>query len=192
MKKLFIVFFIILSGVFLTGATDMDYVINAEANAAKHNNLGIVYLQEKYYYGAIKEFEIAIRLNPNTQASAIYYNNLGRTYIIIGYPELAESNFLQAIRKFPLNFEFYKNLVDAYGKLDCIEQKLQFYKKNRKNKFDDITIGLLYGAKGDIKTELTILDEFCENEPDLIITPALRKYIQEQAMYLNVGSEYLN
>lgn len=191
MKKLLIVLMLFVSAFALCGATDMNYVIDAEANAARHNNLGLAYLQERYYFGAIKEFEIAINLNPNSQASAIYFNNLGRTYIAIGYPELAEAKFLQAIRKYPLNFEFYKNLVDAYGKQNCIEERLKYHKKYRKNKLDDITIALLYGAMGQIKTELTILDEFCETEPDLIITPAIRHYVQEQAKYLRTDFKYL-
>lgn len=192
MKKTLIVAILIFNIIFLCGATDMNYVIDAEANATKHNNLGLAYLKERYYFGAIKEFEMAINLNPNSQAAAIYFNNLGRTYVAIGYPELAETKFLEAIRKYPLNFEFYKNLVDVYGKQDCIEERLKFYKKNRKDKFDDITIALLYGAKGEMKTELTILDEFCETEPDLIITPAIRHYIQEQAKYLRTDFKYLN
>ena len=39
-----------------------------------------MYLEEKYYFGAIKEFQIAIALLPNSQASAAYYTNLGKTY----------------------------------------------------------------------------------------------------------------
>ena len=166
------------------GATNSAYIIDAEANDAKHNNLGILWLQEKYYFGAIKEFEIAIDLSPNTQASAVYYNNLGRTYLTIGYPELAEPKFLIAIKKYPLNFEYYLNLIEAYGKQNVLSQKLKYHKKNRKNNLDDIIIALIYGALGETNTEITMLDDFCNNEPDLIITSAVRKYITEHSKYL--------
>ncbi|MCR5261914.1 MAG: hypothetical protein K6C94_08775 [Candidatus Gastranaerophilales bacterium] len=167
----------------------MSYVIDAETNAARHNNLGIIWLRERYYYGAIKEFEIAINLNPNSQASSVYYNNLGRTYITIGYPELAEAKFLMAIKKYPLNFEYYVNLVEAYGKQNKTAQKLEYHKKHRKNNIDDILIALLYGALGQTSTEVTMLDEFCNNEPDLIITPAVRRYVSEQAKYLRYNQK---
>lgn len=185
MKKFLFVFCILFSVLFLTGATDLHYVINAQANASKHNNIGLEWLREKYYFGAIKEFEIAIELNPNTQATSVYYNNLGRTYVTIGYPELAESNFRNAIKKYPLNFEYYLNLVEAYGKQNKIDKMLSYHKKNRKNSLDDIMIALLYGAKGETRIEITMLDEFCNNEPDLIITPAVQKYIKKQALLLN-------
>lgn len=191
MKKFAFVFLIIFSTIFLTGATDLHYVIDAEANAARHNNIGLEYLKEKYYFGAIKEFEMAIDLNPNTQATAVYYNNLGRTYITIGYPELAEARFRNAIRKYPLNFEYYLNLIESYGKQDKIAQMLKYHKKNRKNRLDDITIALLYGAMGQTRIEITILDEFCNNEPDLIITPAIRRYIKEQSGLLQYDSKHL-
>lgn len=191
MKKTLTALFLLSSTVFLSGATSMSYVIDAEANATRHNNMGVRWLQEKYYFGAIKEFEIAINLNPNSQASAVYYNNLGRTYMTIGYPELAELKFLMAIKKYPLNFEYYLNLIDSYGKQNLVAQKLAYHKKNRKSNLDDIIIALLYGASGQTAIEVTMLDEFCNNEPDLIITSAIKKYVTEQANYLKYNKKNL-
>lgn len=191
MRKYIAVLLFLFSASFLTGATDLHYVIDAESNAARHNNLGIACLKEKYYFGAIKEFEMAINLNPNTQASAVYYNNLGRTYITIGYPELAEDNFRKALLKYPLCFEYYLNLVEAYGKQNKVEKMLEYHKINRKNSLDDITIALLHGALGRVKTEIIMLDEFCDNEPDLIITPAVKRYIKEQSSLLNTDFKFL-
>ena len=189
MRKFFIISFLFVSLFFTSGATTMSYVIDAEKNAAWHNNLGIRYLKEKYYFGALKEFEIALNLNPNSQAAAVYYNNIGRTYIKIGYPELAEPKFRMAIKKYPLNFEYYMNLVETYGKQDVLKDRLEYHKKNRKSNLDDITIALIYGALGQTATEVTMLDEFCNNEPDLIITPAIRKYVSEQAKYLRYNQK---
>lgn len=196
MRKFLTVSVLLLSTIFLCGAKNLPevsvhYTIDAEKNAAKHNNMGLMYLKEYYYFGAIKEFELAIELNPNSQASSVYYNNLGRTYITIGYPELAEAKFEQAIKKYPLYFEYYKNLVEAYGKQNILEQKLQYHKKNRKNALDDITIALIYGAMGKTQIEVTMLDEFCNQEPDLIITPAIRKYVKEQAKMVTYSRKRL-
>lgn len=187
MTKKYIIFLLIFF-LFISGrafaASDKSYVIDAEMNASLHNNLGLDYLKGKYYFGAIKEFQIAIGISPNTQASSVYYVNLGKTYMTIGYPELAQNQFETALRLYPLNFEYYKYLVDSFGKQNILEKKLDYYTKNRRNNLDDITRGLIYGALGNTKTEITILDEFCNNEPDLLITPAIKKYVKEQAHYL--------
>lgn len=44
---------------------------------------------------------------------------------------------------------------------------------------------------GQTRIEITILDEFCNNEPDLIITPAIRRYIKEQSGLLQYDSKHL-
>lgn len=165
-------------------ATDMKTRIDAEMNASLHNNIALDYLKEKYYFGAIKEFEIAIGISPNTQAASVYHTNLGKTYMTIGYPELAQTHFEKALDLYPLNFEYYKNLVDSFGKQNILNEKLAYYQANKKNGLDDIIIGLIQGALGQTKTEITILDEFCNNEPELLITPAVKKYVKEQAKYL--------
>jgi tetratricopeptide (TPR) repeat protein len=41
--------------------------INASNNAEMHNNWGVNYLEEGDYFAAIKEFKIAIALNPSKQ-----------------------------------------------------------------------------------------------------------------------------
>lgn len=195
-KKLLTVLLLFFSTILLCGAkrlpeVSVHYTIDAEKNAAKHNNLGIEYLKEYYYFGAIKEFELAIELNPNSQASSVYYNNLGRTYIIIGYPELAEVKFAEAIKKYPLYFEYYKNLVESYGKQNILAEKLEYHKKNRKNALDDITIALIYGAMGKTQIEVTMLDDFCNSEPDLIITSAIKKYVAEQSKLVTYSKKHL-
>ena len=89
------------------------FEIDAARNAMRHNNLGVNHMRENYYYGAIKEFEIAIQINPNSQASAIYYNNLGKAYMRIDYPDLAEKSFKEALRRNNGNLEYYQNIVNS-------------------------------------------------------------------------------
>ena len=191
MKKLLftaIMIFLLLSGASFA-ATTMKTVIDAEMNAAHHNNLGLEYLKEKYYFGAIKEFEIAIGISPNTQAAAVYHCNLGKTYMTIGYPQMAQTQFERAIELYPLNFEYYRYLVDSFDKQNILNDKLIFYTANKKNRLDDIVIALIYGASGELKTDITILDEFCNNEPELLITPAVKKYLKELSKYLKETEE---
>lgn len=191
MKKLFVVtiFILLFFQNKIFAATNMNTRIDAEMNAALHNNMGLEYLKEKYYFGAIKEFEIAIGISPNTQAASVYHTNLGKTYMTIGYPQLAQPHFERAIELYPLNFEYYKNLVSSFEAQGILEEKLSFYTKNRKNCLDDIITGLIYGALGETKTEITVLDEFCNNEPELLIIPAVKKYVKEQAKIMKSREE---
>ena len=170
-------------------ATDMKTVIDAEMNASWHNNKGIAYLKEKYYFGAIKEFEIAIGISPNRQASAVYHTNLGNTFMTIGYPKMAQTHFEKALDLYPLNFQYYSNLVDSFKQQNILTSKLNYYRENKKSCLDNIIIALIYGELGDVKTEITILDEFCNNEPDLIIIPAIKKYVKKQTLYIKNSEE---
>lgn len=183
MKKFFslVVFFTVF---FLNiGAVELNkFKIDAEKNASLHNNQGVNCLKERYYYGAIKEFEMAIQLNPNTQATAVYYDNLGRTYVIIGYPNKAQICFERAVIQNPLNFDYYLSLVSVYKKRGLLDFKLREYKLKKDNPLNKIMVGLLYIEKGEVSTGITVLDNFCHDEPDLLITKAVRAYIKQKAI----------
>lgn len=181
MKKFLIIFLICFAAapVFAVQATSATYTIDPVKNAYNHNNLGIMYVEEKDYYAAIQEFKMAISLNPKTQATAVYFNNLGKVYMKIGYPSLALDCFNNAITQYNLNFEYYQNLVNCYKALNQIDTKLAQYKAGLSSPLDKIILGLLYEACGNYKKAIITLDEFVMSEPDLIITPAVKLYIQE-------------
>jgi tetratricopeptide (TPR) repeat protein len=163
--------------VYSAGGTSVTYVIDPVKNAYEHNNLGLMYMEEKCYYAAIQEFKIAISLNPKTQATAVYFNNLGKVYMTIGYPNLALDCFKNAITQYSLNFEYYQNLVDCYDKLGKTQEKLNFYRQKTKNPVSKVMLGLLEEQTGDKKKAVIILDEFAHSEPDLLITPAVKKHL---------------
>ncbi len=154
-----------------------DEEIKAQNNAYRHNNKGLIYLQDKYYFGAIKEFQIAIDLSPNTQASSVYYINLGKTYEEIGYSNLAMPYFEKALSLNPLNFNNYLKLVENYKKQGIVDSKIIEYQKKTNSPLNDVIIGLLYIQKGHITTGITMLDDFCNKEPDLLITSGIKAYI---------------
>ena len=178
MKKFLIICFIFhcLLPVHAAG-TVMTYTIDPEKNAFMHNNLGVMYVEEKYYPAAIQEFKIAISLSPNAQASAVYYNNLGSVYMKIGYPQLALDCFKRAITQYSLNLEYYQNLAKCYKALSQINAQINVYKKSTLPT-DKILLGLLYEQIGDKKKAIIILDEFAMSEPNLLITPAVKYHIQ--------------
>ncbi len=178
MKKLvaFIIFFTL---IFCTGyRKPYKYTIDAEQNAFFHNNVGLNYLKDRIYYAAIQEFKIAIQLSPNTQATAIFKNNLGETYMFIGYPDMARVCFEDAIKLYGLNFKYYLNLIQCYNQLGIVKTKINEY-KNTKNPYEKIQLGLLYIQSGEIRRGVILLDELCAEEPDLLITPAIRQYLKD-------------
>lgn len=181
MKKLLVILSIILLGLPASCApgTVVSYVIDPEKNAYEHNNLGIMYVEEKDYYAAIQEFKIAISLCPKTQATAVYFNNLGKVYMTIGYPDLALDCFKNSITQYNLNFEFYRNLVECYAALGKTSEQLEIYKTKNETPYDKVMLGLLYEQSGDIRKAIFVLDEFAMAEPHLLITPAVKMYIQE-------------
>ena len=178
MKKFCLTTLILMS--FLTSAYKKPdvYVIDAEKNAYMHNNLGLMYVNEKCYYAAIQEYKIAISLNPNTQATAVYYNNLGEVYLIIGYPDYALDCFQRALKQYSLSFKYYQNLAKTFKALGTVDEQIVKY-SDGSNPLNKVMLGVLYAQKGETKRAITILDEFCMTEPDLIITPSIKKYIKE-------------
>ncbi len=155
-----------------------QYVIESDQNAYLHNNMGLVYIQERSYYPAIQEFKIAISLAPNVQASAVFYNNLGECYMKLGQTSLAQDCFERAIQQFSLNFKYYKNLAECYYILGLADEQIErSYSDN--NPLGLILRGLLYEQKGNISQAITTFDEFISKEPDIIISSAVRQYIRE-------------
>ncbi len=184
MKKLLLLSLILIS-LITSGYKTLDtFVIDATKNAFFHNNLGITYLKEHCYYAAIQEFKIAISLNPNTQATAVYYSNIGDTYMEIGYPDMAQQPYEDAIKQYSLNLKYYQNLAKCYKALNKIPEKIQEY-SNPENPLNKVMLGILYIENGDAKRGTIILDEFVNLEPDLLITPAVKQYIKETVKKMN-------
>ena len=153
--------------------------IDAKNNAYIHNNKGLIYLQDKYYFGAIKEFQMAISLNPKSQAAAVYYTNLATTYELIGYPNLALPCFEKALNLNALSFNPYLRLAESYEKNNIAEKKLEELQLNKKSPLDEVMIGLLYIQIGQVTTGITVLDEFANKEPNLMLSIGVKNYIKE-------------
>lgn len=160
------------------------FVIDAERNAYIHNNLGVNYMKEKCYYGAIQEFKIAISLSPNSQATSVFLKNIGDAYMEIGYPDYAKQPYEDAIKQYSLNLQYYQKLAKCYKALNLIPSKISEYSKS-KNPLDKVMLGVLYVEKGDLKRGAIILDNFAMAEPDLLITPAVKEYLKELIKEIN-------
>lgn len=160
------------------------FTIDATKNAFLHNNMGLRYMREHCYYAAIQEFKIAISLNPNTQATAVYHNNIGKAYMEIGYPDMAQQPYEDAIKQYGLNFHYYEDLVKCYKALNLIPAKITQY-SSQENPLNKVMLGVLYVENGDKKRGIIILDEFAMSEPDLLITPAVKQYVKKTVKEMN-------
>ena len=137
-------------------------------------------MQDRYYAAAIKEFQMAVLINPDTQATATYYANLGTVYMKIGYPALAQDVLERAIKLNPQNFSYYQDLAVVYAKQKILPLKLKQYAKDIKNPLSTIMVGLIKIEQGKTEEGLSNLQEFCFLEPDLIITKGVQNYIDQK------------
>ena len=183
-KKILIIFLLLV--MFLCPAYRKPYksVVDAERDAFLHNNIGLNYLKDKLYYAAIQEFKIAISLSPSSQASAIFKNNLGNTYMFMNYPDLAKPCFEESVELYNLNFQYYLDLVNCYKKLQILESKIDEFKSS-KDLYERILLGLMYLEIKEFKLGINILDEIVIKEPNLLITPAIKKYINDTICKIN-------
>ncbi len=201
MKKLILLilcFAAFLSFVNLPARADLNEVsitppVDAAKNANWHNRRGANYFKEQDYFAALKEFKMAIALNPNSQSTAVYYNNLGKVYLIFGeiqrgrnltradadFTLMAQTCFERAIQLDCMKFEYYKNLVRSYELLGVTASKKAFLLKNLNvNPFNAIIIGIIYAKEGNIVPARGILEQFVLKNPDLIIASDVKKFLQ--------------
>ena len=159
------------------------YKIDAQKNAVVHNNNGVVYMQDRYYAPAIKEFQMAILLDSDTQASAVYYANLANCYLRIGYPALAQDSLEKAIKRNPMNLVYYQDLAVTFKMQKILDKKLEHYKKDSvKNPLSQIMVAFILLESGKNNEGMAKLQEFVHTEPDLIISKGVKKYIDKHSI----------
>ncbi len=159
--------------------------IDATRNAKQHNNQGVIFMREGDLSAAMKEFKIAIALNPNVQATSVYYNNLGQVYMRMYalnnnrlFPFWAQKCFEQALLGDCMNFVYYNNLVDTYEVLGVLNSKITYHlSQKEENPYSAIILGLIYLKQNKIGAAITILDDFCAQNPDLIITSDIKRLL---------------
>ena len=156
--------------------------LHPENSAYRHNNKGLIYIKENNYYAAAAEFQTAIDLMPNAQGTAAYYVNLASVYEKLGYDEEVKICLERALKLNPLYFDYYKRAAEWYKKAGILNSKIKEYENNRRSPLDDVMLGLLYIQKGEISKGVTILDNFCCAEEQLIITEGVRGYINSLVM----------
>ncbi len=170
--------------------------VDAKHNAQLHNNLGATYFKEKDFFAAIKEYRIAIGINPDSQTTATYFNNLGKVYLVLGeiqkrnglplqgwddFSIMAQISFEEAISKDCMKLEYYENLIKAYELTGMSETKKQYFLNNTdKNPFNVIPAALILKKQGNEERANMLIDDFVSNNPDIIISRDLEKLFQSK------------
>ena len=91
---------------------------------------------------------------------------------------MARDCFENAIKLYGLNLNYHINLVKCYINLGIAKTKTKELKASN-DIFDRIKLGILYIETQQYRKGVNILDEVCADEPDILITPALKQYIKQ-------------
>ena len=173
---------------------DIIEAVDAQKAAQFHNNMGTFYFKDKDYFAAIKEYRIAIGINPDAQTTATYFNNLGKVYLLLGeiqtknglplqgwddFSKMAKVCFEEAVLKDCMKLEYYENLVKAYELTGESDTKKEYFLSNRdKNIFNVIPAAIILSKQGNMQYANMLLDDFVVQNPDIIISNDLKKLIK--------------
>jgi formylglycine-generating enzyme required for sulfatase activity/tetratricopeptide (TPR) repeat protein len=93
---------------------------------AVHDNRANIYLAQEQYPAAIKEFDAALKLNPD-YVSALY--NRGSAYSVMGRFDMGVKDYSRVITLQPENAAAYFNRGNAYAGMNRFPDAIQDYKK---------------------------------------------------------------
>ena len=94
------------------------------------------------------------------------------------FPMWAQKCFEQALLGDCMNFVYYKNLVNVYEARGILNSKVTYHLSQKdKNPYSAIILGLIYLKQNKIGAAVTILDDFCVQNPDLIITSDVKRLL---------------
>ena len=153
-------------------------VLDASKNAKSHSNMGNIYFEEKNYVAAIKEYEIAFNLAPNTRLASTYLYNISRCYMVIQRYDLAYKALLGAISKDYMNITYYNALADCAIALGNIQNEIKKLNTDTKNPYNKITVGMIYLKTGKIREAKTIFDDFIAKNPDNIMSDDIKTILK--------------
>lgn len=164
---------------FIKPAFSYDILIDPTRNGINHNNKGIMYMQEGYLPQAIKEFQIAIELNPNMETTGIYYDNMGICYMRLGIYKMAINCFELAMKQNPMCFLYYQHLVQGFKNEKSLKKKkIEYQQKIKNNYLNTIVVALIAIECNEVDEGKRMLLEFIKNEPKIYISHSIRQYLK--------------
>jgi len=136
-------------------------------NYIAHSSLGSGYAKMKKWDEAIKELNVAIKINPEFAPS---YNNLAISYTYTNRSEDAMKSYHKAIEVRPDYVKAYYNLASLYYQQRNLQEA--FLLLNRAKTFNDKhpmvnnQLGRLYCQMGNYEKSFALLNEALSVEPD--------------------------
>ncbi len=145
------------------------------------NLFGICYTEAGNYEEALKQYELAIRVNPGFETAkknmALCYNNYGIKLAEAGQWESAISAYKKAIELSPDIESIKRNLSTLYwnqaqylvniGKdKDALNAYIEFLKYEPKNKDGYNNLGAIYSRLGDNKSAIAVLEYALKIDPN--------------------------
>ncbi len=159
------------------------FTVDSAKNAVWHNERGLFFLDLNYHVAAIKEFQLAIMLNPESEVSATFYNNLGRSYYKIKDYDSAESAFKKAVKLKPYYLKFRENLIKAYKQKNILNEVVRKHNKliaqDKNNLQSYIMLGLIYKSRGNNEFAVMYLKKFVMLAPEFEVTRQIKQIIEE-------------
>jgi tetratricopeptide (TPR) repeat protein len=101
-----------------------DTAKKSHDNAFVHSHLGDVYKTKGLLDRAIEEYQIALRMLPDTPS---VHNNLGNAYASKGLVDKAIAEYQTALRLRPKNAEAHNNLGAAYASQGLVDKAMEEY-----------------------------------------------------------------
>lgn len=152
-----------------------------DENAIRHFQKAQMWMEVQRYGAAIKELQIAIRLNPDTTFTASLYNNLGLAYLKVGrYPQAVEA-FEKAIELNPNFSLYYENLAEAHEKSGTADVTLQQLHQQTSLTPDSpqpwYLLGQLYRASGNETASRQAFQSYIKLAPHSELTKAAQVYL---------------
>ena len=144
------------AGHFAEAATTLEHLLpSAPQSFEIHELLGLVYAAESDDAKALKHFEIAVRLKPD---SAVARTNLAANLTHSGKLDLAEVQLRKALALAPQDFDANHNLADFYLQsnkiseaLPLLEHAQQINPSSYNNSYDLALAFFLTGRSGDAR-----------------------------------------
>ncbi|MBR1616977.1 tetratricopeptide repeat protein, partial [bacterium] len=153
--------------------------IDVTKNARTHSNMGNLYFQEKNYYAAFKQYEIAYDLVADTKGGAAYLYNMAVCMKHLGNYKAAKIFLDEVIKKDYMNLTYYDALVDCYVALGSYETELKKYLSDSTNPYNRIVAGLIYMKTNRVREAKILFDEFVNENPKMMISDDVRIILRE-------------
>jgi len=151
--------------------------INPEASI--HNNKGLTYQEQENYEMALKEFDLALQIEPD-YAEAL--KNKGNVYYYMGKTDKALEYYNMAIAKDPSYWNGYNNIGNVYFEQNDLENAERYYGKAAELCKNDVKP---YNNLGDVLIERGKYQEAIDN-----YNKALELGLKNSELYSQLGHSY--